>query len=510
MITDDAGVFVFDAVPAGRYELAAAKETYLTMSYGATRPGGRGRTLVVTAGEDTRVDLRLSRGGVIAGTVLDIDGQPAQGVAVLALARRTVFGRVEYRDSGSPALPTDDRGAYRIYGLPPGEYFVSAQPHGRKIGFPAGESVRRMVRGAPSERTLAIAQTFYPATADIAQAARIAVRAGEERSGVDIQLQYVPLATISGTVRADAGWFPAQVKIVRMDDAASSAASLGTVADAEGRFAFRGIPPGQYRVIARTRREGTPVQISITSSGSASSYAPVQAAGSVDLSVAGDDVTELAIPLQPSLTVSGRVVFEGTRPVVPLTNVQIAEPATLAMALVDQRFPSLRIGSDDTYRLDMIEPGAYRFDANPVSSGRQGGAWVTSILAAGTDVLGASVEIRQDLENVVVTISDRVSEVSGVVRDAAGHAIQDATVVAFTIDRTAWFYRSRRIAAERSRSDGRYVIRNLPPGEYRLAAATDLEPGEWFDPTVLERLSAAATPLTITGIAQHTADLTIR
>ena len=59
-------------------------------------------------------------------------------------------------------------------------------------------------------------------------------------------------------------------------------------------------------------------------------------------------------------------------------------------------------------------------------------------------------------------------------------------------------------------ADGRYSIRNLPPGDYRIAVAIDLDPGEWFDPAVLERLLPAATPLTIAGLERETLDLAIR
>jgi hypothetical protein len=58
--------------------------------------------------------------------------------------------------------------------------------------------------------------------------------------------------------------------------------------------------------------------------------------------------------------------------------------------------------------------------------------------------------------------------------------------------------------------DGQFSIRNLPPGEYRLAAAIDLDQGEWFDPLVLERLLPSAAAITITGSEKTVRDIVVR
>ena len=131
-------------------------------------------------------------------------------------------------------------------------------------------------------------------------------------------------------------------------------------------------------------------------------------------------------------------------------------------------------------------------------------------MAGGRDLLDAPLDIQQSIDDAVATLSDRASEMSGRVLDPSGAAAPEAWVVVFAADRAAWFFNSRRIAAVQPDREGRYSIRNLPPGDYRILATSDLEPGEWFDPPTLERLLTAAGSITVTGVEKTTRDLVIR
>ena len=121
-ITADDGTFMFDRLPAGRYTLGATKDGYIAMSYGARRPGRPGTGLEVKNGEARTITIPIPRGGVITGTVTNADGQPAAGVPVNALTFRYVAATGERRllPAGLATGPTDDRGVYRIFGLPAG------------------------------------------------------------------------------------------------------------------------------------------------------------------------------------------------------------------------------------------------------------------------------------------------------------------------------------------------------------------------------------------------------
>jgi hypothetical protein len=89
-ITADDGSFSFERLPSGRFTLAAAKDGYVSMSYGATRTGHPGSSVQVAERQAVRVSLRLPRGAVITGTIVDVDGLASPGIGVTALARRYV------------------------------------------------------------------------------------------------------------------------------------------------------------------------------------------------------------------------------------------------------------------------------------------------------------------------------------------------------------------------------------------------------------------------------------
>jgi hypothetical protein len=116
-------VFSFTGLAAGRFTLSASKPAYLAMAYGAKRPERQGTALTIADGQDLRdIVIRLPRGAVIKGTLRDQNGEPVAGVTINAI-KPTVATTAS---STLPAAVTDDRGAYRIFGLTPGEYLVAA------------------------------------------------------------------------------------------------------------------------------------------------------------------------------------------------------------------------------------------------------------------------------------------------------------------------------------------------------------------------------------------------
>jgi len=501
IVTADDGAFTFDGVPVGGYSLSAFKEGYISMNYGGTRPPRGGTPIVVTAGQSARAAIALPRGAVITGTVTDVDGAPAQGISVTALARRysAVQGEWRYASAGVAAGTTDDRGVYRIYGLPQGEYVVVAQSQTRLVGLP-GQELRVVSDGALAPRTLIMAQVFHPGVTTVSSAARISLRAGEERSGIDVPLQYVPLATVTGVVSQPAGWAPPIVTLTRSDDSAGVERIRNTRADGDGRFTFPAISPGQYRAIALSTAAPP-----VTTPGSPQIEAPRERMfGSADVTVAGEDVSNVALNAQPGLTIAGQLVFEGQNPpaVVPGRTV----PPLMAGGGLGVPMPPIYV-EGNRFKLAGVFPGTYRFVG--VMRGVRapiGQWWLKSFVIGGRDVLDAPIELRQSVDDAVATFSDRASELSGVVEASAGVAT-DAWVIAAPTNRAAWFFNSRRLAAVHPDRDGRYTIRNLPPGDYRVLVTRDIDEGEWFDPSVLERLLPSGTAVTIAGVEKLTVNL---
>src|SRR5436190_772673 len=76
LLTDDSGVFDLTELPAGRYTLTVSKSGFVALSYGQRRPLQAGTPLQLADGQQLKgVDFRLPRGGVIAGRILDEEGE---------------------------------------------------------------------------------------------------------------------------------------------------------------------------------------------------------------------------------------------------------------------------------------------------------------------------------------------------------------------------------------------------------------------------------------------------
>ena len=226
----------------------------------------------------------------------------------------------------------------------------------------------------------------------------------------------------------------------------------------------------------------------------------------------GEHVESVSLSLQPALTVSGRVAFEGRRAAPDLEGLHVLDglyvsvPAiSLNLADTGEAFPPFDLERGGTFKIAGMVPGLYRMSGDiPGLRAPIHAWWLQSLVVNGRDMLDAPLELRQGTDDAVVTFSDRASEIRGTLKDAQGAPVPEASAVAFSADRSAWFYNSRRVAGVHAERDGRFSIRNLPPGEYRVAAVLDLDQREWFDPAVLERLLPAAGALTVSGV--ETAD----
>jgi len=136
LLTDEAGRFAFTGLPAASFTIAAAKPTYLTLSYGQTTPGrGLGLPIALEAGQQLR-DLRLMlpRGAVISGRVIDDHSRPVANARIQVMEYRTVNGERTLMNVAGNWPQTDARGGYRAYGLPSGDYIVrgGGVPHAVK------------------------------------------------------------------------------------------------------------------------------------------------------------------------------------------------------------------------------------------------------------------------------------------------------------------------------------------------------------------------------------------
>jgi len=126
----------------------------------------------------------------------------------------------------------------------------------------------------------------------------------------------------------------------------------------------------------------------------------------------------------------------------------------------------------------------------------------------GREATDEVIEVKgADISGVNVLFTDRISAVSGTVRDARGAAAANVTVVVFADDEKLWYPQSRHVNAARTNTAGAFRITGLPPGRYLVAAVEDVEQGEWFDPAFLDQIKGGATKLTLGEGEQKIQDL---
>ena len=192
--TDASGVFELNDLPAGRYTLTASKGSFVNRSYGQLRPFEPGKPLEI-AGAQTieKVDFSLPRGGVITGRVVDEFGEPTADVQVMPMRAQFVQGRQRVSGAGRASM-TNDIGEYRIFGLPPGQYYVSATLRAAAV-----------MMDVSSDDRAGYAPSYYPGTSNMAEAQRVTVGTGQTLSGVNIALVQTRMAGITGTAVDSSG-----------------------------------------------------------------------------------------------------------------------------------------------------------------------------------------------------------------------------------------------------------------------------------------------------------------
>jgi len=356
--------------------------------------------------------------------------------------------------------------------------------------------------GAPREEnrkpaSYGYAAIHYPGTPDPEQAQAIELIEGEERAGIDVGLQFVRTVAVEGRVSNAAGALPpgTQVTLTRLRQRSSASNStmprVTRPVDASGGFQFTGVLPGKYRVAASVRAS---IAQDRPPSGVLWAF--------TDVVVGDDGVSGVGMTLQPGLRLSGRLVFEGGSRAKPkdLTSIVLRLSDTNAPATMA---PMATGAADGTFEINGIVPGTYSLTSLLPETG-----WhLRSVIVAGRDILDFPLEIGGDVTGAVATFTDQHSELSGTLQSAASIPAPDYFVVVFPRDSALWRPASRRVQTARPSTDGRFVFRDLPAGDYLLAAVTDLESSDLSDQAFLEALVRAAAPVSLADGEKKTQDL---
>jgi len=474
--TDAEGRFELRDLPAGQWSLTASKPGYVTQRLGQRRPFETVTPTQLADGQRLEgANFALLRGGVINGRVQDDLGDPIANVRVRVQRSQVFEGRRRLVNVGVDD-ETDDTGAFRLYGLAPGDYYVSATLRANTFDSSADAS--------------GYAATYYPGTGNVAEAQRVSVGAGEELT-IGFSLLPVRLVRVSGTVVSQSGepGGGAVVLTHGIDAGEGPPMSMGGGIQSDGTFTITNVAPGSYLLNARSAMG----RIVADGRGrvSAARGAGEIEMGSLPVVVGESDVTGVTIVLTRGASIAGTIVTEGTAPIT-LANLRVT--ARTLRNQLGQGGNSAQVSAAGAFQLASLAGTiAVRVDNLPSQ-------WmVKSIVVGSADVTDGTLELRgtEQLTNARIVLTDRVSEVNG----AATVRNQDASsysVLVFAEDPALWTFPTRYIRMTRADAQGRFTLRGLPGGDPYLIAAVDyVEDGEWQDPEFLERLRESASRLTL-------------
>ena len=391
---------------------------------------------------------------------------------------------------------TDDRGQYRVFGLEPGDYVVSAsvpRPRlnlaggrigafgpggGRPFDPDAGVLRAGLGNGTEDSGPVGYAPSYYPGVTSLSEASRVTAGLSAEVGGVDFAVRLVPTATVRGVVYEADGALATSTQVMLLPDEGVPARDSILVARVQsgGTFEIRAVPPGRYTLRAATRGGRR---------GQRGGFGGRPMFASQRLDIDGYDVDGLALALAPGATLSGSVVFETTQgPPSGTAGLRVTADTLQNIPLSGNS--EGRIDEDGTFEMRNVSGGPKLIRARGVPNG-----WMLkAVYLDGQDVIDTPLEFsgvaRADGFHLVLT--DQVSRIGGIIQDRGGAPLTDYTVVAFPLDDSLWQPRSRYIKAARPDQNARYEIEGLPSGNYLLAAVDAVQEGEWFDPRFLHRL----------------------
>lgn len=480
VLADRNGRFDAGRFKNGEYTIEIGKSGYLAPEFRG--PGAGGTSRVVHIRTDALVhdvEVVLARGGAIAGAITDGAGEPFQGVLVKAMRLRQVEGRTVASAAGWPRL-TDERGRYRIFGLPPGSYLIVAS-----LTATEPTSDRRSVVG--------FAPVYYPAAVRIESAQTVQVELGDAITGVDLTFAASATARVSGQALNAAG-DPLSGRVsLAVSTRSGSVVPEPRFARVEpdGSFELADVPPGDYVLQALGERApGVPPEF-----------------GSEYITVSEHNAPPLTIRTAPGATLEGRFTSERRRALPMRAQTIHAASLDVDRSPPDGRGPEGLAVHDDGrfYMTGLFGPMRLTYLA-------PAGWYLKSITIGGLDVTDQSFDFGfgdQIFSDAEIVLSNAGARVMGSVSDASDRRAAGFAVVAFSANRAHWFTGSRHVRWASTTPDGAFEVGDLPPGDYLVAAVDALPPGDWQALDGLDALVQRSARVTLTEGEARTITLSL-
>jgi hypothetical protein len=457
--TDAGGRFTLKNVERGRYRLSVSRNGFVNQEYGQKTPNDPGSILTLAPGQQVNDLLfRLIPWAVIAGRIRNEDGDPMPWVHVTAL--REIYTEGKRKLSPAAQETTNDLGEYRLFGLRPGRYFVSAAYSTKNQGVMAAEEAAPVEESSAQEYV----PTYYPGSPDPAKAATITVKPGDEIPSLDIQLQRIAAYKVRGRIYNMITHRPGKgVSIMMLPRNNKVAETIfnfeAAVQDKDGSFVLNDILPGSYTLSAYWFDEGK-------------SYVAKQ-----NIDVGNADVEGVTLTIAPGMTINGRVIWDG-KP--GLEGDELSVSPYSAEQIMD--FGSAaRVSPNGAFTLKDISESTYQLFVNGMSRD----CYIKAIRYGMEDALYDGFTVQRGTDaSLEVTLSSRGARVQGAVADADGLPVAGAWAVLVPEEA----HRGQTHMYKETTTDqyGHFELRGIPPGDYKLFSWDQVENGAWQDPEFLK------------------------
>ena len=501
--TSDDGAFTFQNIEPGQYRVSATRPGFV---YGQGGTSGPGLAIAIAAGQKIRdVHLAMISAGVIAGRIADHNGDPVDNAQVQVSKASYAAGRRKL--VAVQSVTTNDLGDYRLFGLTPGQYYVSATPvesskqHSNAsdgdeiqasvstIGavtkfssstsptaspIPAPRDSQPSVSIAAIKRILKDGGTveeanlpvYFPGTTDVQAAKSVDLPAGGIVGGIDFVMSPVGVRHIRGRVTASDSvrLGPVSITLIpRNPGVEDYTPPKVTVDESTGTFELSGVQRGLYSLLAS----------------SATMF------GRVPIQMDDADLPNVVVAMTNGFTLSGKVNVENPDPKALNAKAAIIDAVVLN---ADPQIPGLpggfsgRVESDGSFVITGVIPGRYQtavaYHSNP-------GETTPLLYSKGAglgdvDVLGGLQLEFQPQEKLEIVLGTKPGSIEGVALSQKRDALANVTVVAVP----EMGYRRRTGLYKRVSTDpnGRFQIQGLRPGEYKVFAWEEVERDAWLDP----------------------------
>lgn len=476
-VTDAAGRFKIDDIDPGRYNMMASRTGYVMQQYGAKGPGRPGTNLTLAAGQSIKdVAFKLTPQGVITGRVVDEDGDPLAHAMVSCQRYNYNGGRKQLVPSGNAS--TNDLGEYRIFGLAPGRCYLNAQYQGQGVPLP-NDAKKGYEEG--------YAAVYYPNSLTPEGAAPLEVTPGAQLRGIDVALAKTRAVRIRGRViSASANKRQGMVSLLPRNSGVMGMMGRNSARfmDDKGSFEIHNVVPGPYFLVAQMFDDNKP------------------SVARQPIDVGTSNIDGVQITINPPQDLIGHLATENNADTGGATfqvYLQSKNPGPFGGGGTGQ------VGPDNAFTLKNVVPDSYSVFVN----GTKDNMYVKTVRFGDADVTESGVDFTQGVSagEFTILISPAGGQIDGTVQNEKSEPAPGATVVLIPSpdkrDRDSLY---RRAMTDQT---GKFSLKGIVPGEYKLFAWEQVEFGAYQDPDFLKPYESKGESVSIKENAHESKQITV-